>query len=123
MNPQLAGAGVSAGLVAGTVVGTGAGVTFPPEERVQPAVKSTDTSTTMHIPYIRRWVFINDHVSSDIRRKFYLWVYLTAKIGESTGHCRIILLSSNLLIHVNETGTFFTGLSWQVCFGGEQCVL
>jgi len=85
VNPQVAGAGVSAKTVTGTVAGTGEGVTFPPEVRVQPAVKSTDTSTTMHMPYIRGWFFIHDHVCCNIRRGVYLWVYFTAKILGAKG--------------------------------------
>ena len=62
------------------VVGTGVGVTFPPEVSVQPAATSAATSTTMHMPEMRGWFFMEDHVCCDIRRGVYLWVYFTAKI-------------------------------------------
>jgi len=80
VNPQVAGIGVSDGIAAGTVRGTGVGVTVPPELRVHPAVKSADTSRTMHIPYTKGWYFIYNHICCDIRRGVYLWVYFTAKI-------------------------------------------
>jgi hypothetical protein len=57
----------------------GVAVAFPEETEAQPAAKRAATSTTMYMPGMRNCFFMEDHVSCDIRRVLYLWVYFTSR--------------------------------------------